>query len=145
MSHRYTSPYTVTRVQEELGTIISEAESKKQGISVLKKRRTTGGHKLVSSDGRVVLQRNRNMIVGCLGELLVTEGIHTVLLRLLVSVVLGGVTTLSGVGHDSSQRSMNVFYVQGTRLEYTVRTPGKIETSSCLQRLDSLVEKMWNT
>lgn len=85
------------------------------------------------------------MIVGCLGELLVTEGIHTVLLPLLVSVVLGGVTTLSGVGHDSSQRSMNVFYVQGTRLEYTVRTPGKIETSSCLQRLDSLVEKMWNT
>lgn len=87
------------------------------------------------------------MIVGCLGEFLVTEGIHQVLLRLLVSVVLGGLPTLSGGRARFIPKIHECLLCSRhqARLEYTVRTPGKIKTSSCLQRLDSLVEKMWNT
>lgn len=81
-SHSGAAPCTVTRVWEELRTMVSEAESKRAFLSW--RRQDPGKSQTYSGNWRAMLQKKRNILVGWLGQLQVHKDIHQILMYLSV-------------------------------------------------------------
>ena len=96
-SHSGAAPYTMTRVWEELRTMVSEAELKRAFLSW--RRQDPRKSQTYSGNWRAILQKRRNMLVGWLGQLQVHKGIHQILMYL--SVLFRRIHQFIWGGHDS--------------------------------------------